>query len=62
MPVLSAIAEGETDTADLFFLFALILAVIAAVIYGLRRPSAAPWGPVTACLSLACVAFAWLVL
>lgn len=56
----STIAEGNADTADLFFLIAIVLAVIAAVGY-----ASTDWlrlAPSLLCAAVACLALAWLVL
>lgn len=76
--MISAIVEGKADTADLFFLFATILAFIAAVLYALAtRPAAhtavdheghvhrthvSVWAPVAGWLAVACFSLAWFVL
>ena len=56
------IASGEVDTADIFFLFAVILGVVAAIAYATRRADAVVWAPVLGWLGFACAALAWLVL
>jgi len=60
--MLADISSGNTETADVFFLVALILALVAALLYGSRRADAAPWAPVMLCLAVASVSLAWLVL
>jgi len=71
--MLAQIIEGEVDTADVFFLLATILAVLAAILYALgtrvvahddhtHRVSSAVWGPVLGWAAVACFAFAWFVL
>lgn len=55
---------GNVNLADVFFLFATILAVAATIAYAVvpRSPAAARWAPVALSLAVACAAFAWLVL
>jgi len=61
-PVLADIAHGHTDGADISFLFALILAVIAGLAYGSRRPNAIVWAPVLLAFAVACLALGWILL
>lgn len=56
------IASGNTGFADVMFLVALILGVLAALLYGSRRVDAVPFAPVLLSLAVASVALAWLVL
>lgn len=56
MHFLATIAEGEADTADLAFLFAVICAIIAAIFY-VCKPPLARFAPVLLCVS---VALGWL--
>jgi len=60
--MIADIANGNTGFADVMFLVALILALVAALLYGSRRADAVPWGPVMLCLAVASVSLAWLVL
>jgi hypothetical protein len=60
--MLADISTGNTGTADVFFLVALILALVAALLYGSRRADAVPWGPVMLCLAVASLSLSWLVL
>lgn len=60
--MLADIASGEVDWADIFFLIAVILAVIAALAYASRRTDALPWAPVLLSLAVACISFGWLLL
>lgn len=64
MSILADIAEGETNWADLFFLFAVIFAGLAAVLYAVavREPQATRWAPVTLSLAVGLAALGWLVL
>jgi hypothetical protein len=62
MSLLADIANGEVDTADLFFLFAVFLAVIAAGLYAALQPRVIRWAPVALSLSAACAWLALLVL
>jgi hypothetical protein len=58
MSILADIASGETDWADIFFLIAVIVFVIAAIIAFQAKTLYA----VLICAGLACVALGWLVL
>jgi hypothetical protein len=60
--MLADIASGNTDTADVFFLIAVIFAVLSAVFYSSRRAEITFWAPVLLALALASSALAWLVL
>ena len=62
MSIIADIASGETDTADLFFLFAVFLAVVAAILYAMRDARVVRFAPVTLSLAVGCAALAWLVL
>jgi hypothetical protein len=58
--MIAEISSGNVDTADVFFLIALILFVIAAVSYATRRYT--PHAPAIVASGLACVALALFVL
>jgi hypothetical protein len=60
--MLADIATGNTSTADVFFLVALILALLAAILYAVRRPDASPFAPVLLSLAVASLSLSWLVL
>lgn len=60
--MLAEISSGNADTADVFFLVALILALVAALLYGSRRTEAVPWAPVMLSLAVASLSLSWLVL
>ena len=60
--MLADIASGNTDTADVFFLIAVIFGVLAAVFYASRRTEITFWAPVLLSLAVASSALAWLVL
>jgi hypothetical protein len=60
--MIAAIASGNSDTAEIFFLVAMILAVLAAVAYAVRRTDVIVWAPVLLSLAVASAALAWLVL
>ena len=60
--MIADIASGETDTADIFFLFAVILMALAGLAYGLRRTDTTPWAPVLGWLGGAFLALGLLVL
>ena len=60
--MIADISTGNTGTADVFFLVALILALVAALLYGSRRTDAVPWAPVLLSLAVASASLAWLVL
>lgn len=59
--MLADIASGEVDTADVFFLVALILFLVAAILNFVRHPSSWLAVPIVD-LGLAAVALALLVL
>lgn len=65
-PLLSEISSGNPDTADVFFLVALVLFVIAAALAlatHLNPPQpVGRWAHAVAYLGLASIALAWLVL
>jgi len=54
--------QGNVNLADVFFLFATILAVLAAIAYAVVSVPAARWAPVLLSLAVGCGMFAWLVL
>ena len=56
----AAISEGNPDTADLFFLIAVVVAVIAALAY--ISTDWIKWAPVLLCTAVASIALALLVL
>jgi uncharacterized membrane protein len=56
------LVNGNLDAADIFFLVAVILAVVAAIAYGVVHVQAARLAPVLLSLAVASVALAWLVL
>ena len=66
----AGMVDGKVDTADLFFFFAVILAVVAAVLYMLatrptptdRRVTVAVWAPVAGWLAVASAAVGFWVL
>lgn len=58
----AAIVEGKIDTADVFFLVAVILAVIAAALYAAAEARITRWAPVLLSLAVGSVALALLVL
>jgi hypothetical protein len=60
--MLADIAHGHVDGADVFFLIAVILAVVAGLAYASRRADALPWAPVALSFAVACAALAWLLL
>jgi hypothetical protein len=60
--MLADISTGNTGTADVFFLVALILALVAALLYGSRHATAVPWAPVMLSLAVASLSLSWLVL
>ena len=63
MSILADIANGNLDTADLFFLFAVFLAVLAAILYALAdRPQVIRFAPVALSLAVGCGFLALLVL
>lgn len=53
---------GNLNAADVLFLIAAILAVVAAFAYGVVHVQAARFAPVLLSLAVASVALAWLVL
>jgi len=57
--LIAAIAEGHVDGADIFFLIAVIVFVIAAGVYWAQSKALAP---ALACLAAASTAFALLLL
>ena len=57
--MLADIAHGHVDGADILFLIAIIVFVVAAAVYWAVGKALAP---ALACVGLACVAFAWLLL
>lgn len=60
--MLADISVGHHAFADVMFLVALILSVIAALVYGSRRVDAVPFAPVLLSLAVASLSLAWLVL
>jgi hypothetical protein len=64
--VIADIASGNVDAADIFFVVAVILAVLAALVSVPRRTNTASvllvWAPVLGWLALASTAFALLLL
>jgi hypothetical protein len=56
------IASGKTDAADVVFLIAAVLAVVAAFCFGSRRADVVVWAPVLGWLGVACVALALMLL
>jgi ABC-type multidrug transport system permease subunit len=60
--VLADIASGNTGFADVMFLVALVLFIIALVADVMIRPNPSPWWRVAVAGGLACVALGWLVL
>jgi phosphoglycerol transferase MdoB-like AlkP superfamily enzyme len=61
MNLLADIATGNTGTADVLFLIAVILAVISALIAWRPAPESRWSGPLLS-LAVAAAAFAWLLL
>ena len=70
--MLADIASGNVDAADVFFLIAVILTAVAALLYAAgnrsvrgdsaRVVTSAVWAPVAAWLGVAFAALGWLVL
>jgi len=60
MSLLAEIASGEVDTADVFFLIAVILAVLSDVATYTTQMARHAGSLLSA--AVACAAFAWLVL
>ena len=60
--MLADIASGNLDAADVFFLIATIVAVLAAVLYAVTEPRALRWAPVALSLAVAGIAFGLLQL
>jgi hypothetical protein len=60
--MIADIASGEVDTADLFFLFAILLGVLAAILYAVLEARITRWAPVALSLAVTCVAVGFLVL
>jgi hypothetical protein len=58
--MIADIAHGETGAADIFFLVAVILAVLAALLAW--RPPEQPFSTVAGWLALACASMGWLLL
>jgi hypothetical protein len=58
------IVSGNTATADVFFLIAVILAVVAALasVRPVRATEGYVWAPVAAWLAVAFLGLGWLVL
>ena len=56
------IASGNTGFADVMFLVAFVLFVIALIMELMVRPNASPWWRIPVAAGLACVALGWLVL
>ena len=57
------IASGNLDMADVLFLAAFILFVIAFITeLPMARPQGGPWWRMIVSAALACVALAWLLL
>ena len=60
--MIADIATGNTGFADVMFLVGLILALLAALLYGSQRPATSPFAPVLLSLAVASISLAWLVL
>jgi hypothetical protein len=60
--MLADIATGNTGFADVMFLVAFVLFVMAAVAELMVRPAASPWWRLVIAAGLACMALAWLFL
>ena len=60
--MLADISSGNTGFADVMFLVAFILGILAALLYASRRADAVPFAPVLLSLAVAAAALAWLVL
>jgi hypothetical protein len=60
--MLADIATGNTGFADVMFLVAFILFLLAAILLYPRGPENPPYGTVVATLGLAAFALGWLVL
>lgn len=56
------ITTGNLNAADVFFLIATIVAVIAAGLYAAVNPKTVRWAPVALALGLACVSLGLLLL
>lgn len=56
------IASGNLNAADIFFLIAVIVAVVAAALYAAVSVQTARWAPVALCLALALTALGLLLL
>jgi len=55
--------QGNFDLADLFFLIATVLAVLATILYTRwTEPNHTRWAPVSLSAAVACASFGWLVL
>jgi hypothetical protein len=59
--MIAEIASGEVDTADLFFLFAVILAAVATVLCAVTS-AITRWAPVALSAAVAFASAGWLVL
>jgi len=57
--MIAQIIDSKIDTADIFFLFAFILALVAAILYAVRTAEITRWAPVAGWLgaSFAFLAF-----
>lgn len=67
MQLLADISSGNTATADVMFLIAVVLAGLAAIAAVLGhtsppRPDAARWSPALLCAAVALASLGWLVL
>jgi hypothetical protein len=72
--MLAETVSGKIDTADIFFLVAMILALLAAILYAMgtrpvvvheghaHRTNVSIWAPVAGWLAVASAALAWWVL
>jgi hypothetical protein len=58
----AAMVEGKADTAEWFFLIAVILAALATVAHAVRNVEAARWAPVLLAAAVTFVALAFWVL
>lgn len=58
---LATIFSGEVDAADVFFLFAVIIGILAAIAYAMTAPITR-WAPVFGWAAFSCFAFGMLLL
>jgi hypothetical protein len=56
------IASGNLNAADVFFLIAVIVAIVAAGLYAVVNPPALRWAPVALALAFASTALGLLLL